>query len=71
MMGGKGFLKLKNAAKYLDMSEKTFKKYVMPFVSHRRIGNNIYFSVKELDDFMLREDFEMKNKAEEILRKII
>ena len=68
----KGYLKLKNAAKYLDMSEKTFRKHVMPHVKCKRIGGSMYFSIKELDEFMNdtgMTDEEIKALALDLIRK--
>ena len=73
-LNGKGYLKLTNASKYLDMSVKTFRKHVLPYISYMKIGNRMYFSIKELDRFMeekasIREK-EINQKVEKMLKKV-
>ena len=69
----KEFLKLKNAAIFLDMSVNTFKAHILPNVRFKRVGNNLYIYKQDLINFMLdkTDNSEIQIKAQEIASKIL
>ena len=73
---GKRYLKLKNAAKYVDMSEKSFKRYILNNVRHFRIGRCIYVDIADLDKYLQElsdagaEDVNFYCKVDDVVKKL-
>ena len=66
----RGWVKVKKAAKYADVSERTFRDWLKDGLRHSRVRGTILISYAALDEYLM--DFEVRdNQVDEIVDEVV
>ena len=67
-----GWLKVKNAAKYADVSERTLRTWLKSGLRHSRLpSGTILIKIEWLDEFLEENEVENNNSVEKIAEQVI
>ena len=66
----RGYAKVKKAAKYAGVSERTFRDWLKDGLRHSRVRGTILISYAALDEYLM--DFEVRdNQVDEIADEVV
>jgi len=64
-----GWLKIKSAATYADISERTLRHWLIEGLRHVRKSGTVYIKPQWIDEFLLQ--YEVDNNVEHLVEEIL
>lgn len=66
----RGYCKVKRAAQYAGVSERTFRKWLKDGLRHSRVGRTILIKYSWIDEYLAKYEV-LQNEVDEIVEEIL